>query len=173
VFSVKAGIIVLDFKPNIWRLDKVEWSPTGKRILTWLSVRGAGTVQLWDAQTGNEVGHLSLIKNISWGNVFWEQMGDQFATVDWNGTASIWNSETGQQIFSLPSVGSVDWNTDGSRLITKGTDGINQWYTNMRDLVVAACQQTPRNMTHSEWNQYIGESFSYHATCPNLPIPTE
>jgi len=42
-------------------------------------------------------------------------------------------------------------------------------------LVDEACSRLTRNLTRSEWEQYIGsseesESQQYHAVCPNLPF---
>jgi hypothetical protein len=34
------------------------------------------------------------------------------------------------------------------------------------------CAHLPRNLTQSEWEQYIGYE-PYRPTCPNLPVPEE
>lgn len=33
-----------------------------------------------------------------------------------------------------------------------------------------AYERLPRNLTHAEWTQYLGDE-PYRATCPNLPTP--
>ncbi|MCH7585540.1 MAG: hypothetical protein IH941_10380, partial [Acidobacteria bacterium] len=56
-----------------------------------------------------------------------------------------------------------------SRILTASGDGTaRQWYARMEDLLTAACQQAPRNMTLEEWRQFIGDE-PYRPTCPNLP----
>jgi WD40 repeat protein len=60
------------------------------------------------------------------------------------------------------------WNSDESRILTASGDRtVRQWYTRMEDLLLAACQQVPRNMTREEWGQFMGDE-PYQLTCPNL-----
>jgi hypothetical protein len=42
----------------------------------------------------------------------------------------------------------------------------------MEDLLKAACQRAPRNMTRAEWARFMKDQ-DYRATCPNLPIVEE
>lgn len=37
-------------------------------------------------------------------------------------------------------------------------------------LIAEACRRLHRNLTHDEWQQYLGE-VPEHATCPDLPLP--
>jgi len=170
IWNTQIGRSPLDFKPDIRVIYKAEWNPMGTRILTWVTYHALGTVQLWNPYTGKEIGDLGLVKNV--GDLVWDPKGNQVMTFADN-IAWVWDAETGKELFSLPSVGWATWLADGRRLLSIGSDGIRLWYTNMSDLTDAACQQVPRNMTHAEWNQYIGEDIPYRATCPNLPTPTE
>jgi len=54
-----------------------------------------------------------------------------------------------------------------------GTDtGVALWNLDPAAWVDAACQIAGRNLTHEEWNTYIGDLAPYSATCPSLPIPS-
>jgi len=41
------------------------------------------------------------------------------------------------------------------------------------DLIAKACSRVTRNLTHNEWQQYIGDVLPYQAVCENLPIEPE
>ena len=63
------------------------------------------------------------------------------------------------------------WNADETRILTASRDGgtVKLWYAKMEDLLEAACQRAPRNMTPREWGQFMVDQ-NYRATCPNLPV---
>jgi WD40 repeat protein len=174
VWNTETSSCILDLTPDYNRIDGAEWNPTGDHILIRQTVRSIGKVKLLDAQTGAETGSLSSLINVR--DVFWEPHGRHIMTIVGN-DGWMWNAQTGKALFLLPAVGwpvwSADWTANGNRLITASANGLQQWYTRIQDLVSAACLQTPRNLTYAEWNQYIGESSPYQATCPNLPIPAE
>jgi hypothetical protein len=89
--------------------------------------------------------------------------------------ARVWDAETGTELFTLPGhtrvVNQAVWNGDESRILTASEDGtVRQWYTRMEDLLEAACQRAPRNMSAGEWQRYmIGQP--YRETCPGLSVP--
>jgi WD40 repeat protein len=168
VWDTQDGSMTLSFKPNLNHIHHAEWNPSGNRIMVWNTFRNIGKVMIFDSQTGTEVGNLSSVINVR--GALWEPRGNRF--ISFSDQVRIWDSEIALELFSLPSVDSAIWNADGSRIITTSSEGTRQWYTNISDLIDAACQQAPRNMTHAEWDQYIGENYPYRATCPNLPIPT-
>lgn len=49
-------------------------------------------------------------------------------------------------------------------------DGIRILKWKPEDIIEATCNRMPRNLTQSEWNQYIGNALPYQAICDNLPI---
>ena len=85
----------------------------------------------------------------------------------------MWGAESGGELATLRHAASVwraTWNADESRILTASVDGtVKLWYANMEDLLEAACQRAPRNMTRGEWERTI-KGLDYGATCPNLPI---
>ena len=44
--------------------------------------------------------------------------------------------------------------------------GIVVWDLDPAHWVDAACQLAGRNLTHAEWDQYIGDLAPYRQTCP-------
>ena len=62
---------------------------------------------------------------------------------------------------------------NGKKLISANSGGIVYWNLDETSWINDVCEIVNRNLTHAEWNQYIGEYIPYHATCPNLPTPTK
>jgi len=42
------------------------------------------------------------------------------------------------------------------------------YFARVDDLIEFACTRTGRNMTHEEWERYMGSDVLYRLTCPNL-----
>jgi hypothetical protein len=85
----------------------------------------------------------------------------------------VWDAATGQELFSLTgypgTVTQATWNAPESRLLTV-SEGIGRvYYTQMKDLLMTACQRAPRNLTRREWALLIKVE-PYRATCENLPV---
>jgi WD40 repeat protein len=67
----------------------------------------------------------------------------------------VWDAETGTVLAILTghseAILQAAWNADESRILTASGDGTaRQWYAQMDDLIAAACEQGPRNMTPAE-----------------------
>jgi hypothetical protein len=50
--------------------------------------------------------------------------------------------------------------------------GIVVWDLDPQHWIEAACQLAGRNLTHAEWDQYIGDLAPYRQTCPQFPVDT-
>ena len=64
----------------------------------------------------------------------------------------------------------------GSHLLTAVAEGsfiasavVTDWPLAIPDLVAAACNEAGRNLTTSEWTQYVGTFDAYEKTCADLP----
>ena len=56
--------------------------------------------------------------------------------------------------------------SDGLQAAAETEQGIVVWDLDPAHWVDAACQLAGRNLTHAEWDQYIGDLAPYRQTCP-------
>jgi WD40 repeat protein/energy-coupling factor transporter ATP-binding protein EcfA2 len=176
VWDAETGgeLVTLSHEDTIYQ---AQWNADESRILT---ASEDGTARVWDAETGAELVTLSHGDSVS--QAQWNADESRILTAGCDrrddlgfceeGTARVWDAETGVKLVTL-SHGDViyqaQWNADESRILTASEDGtVRQWYTRMEDLLEAACQRAPRNMTEVEWRRFMG-SEPYGQTCPNLP----
>jgi WD40 repeat protein len=66
---------------------------------------------------------------------------------------------------------SVAFSSDG-RLVASGSHDstVQIWQTSTADLADIVCEKVYRNLTHSEWDRFIGNDIGYERTCSNLGI---
>jgi WD40 repeat protein len=72
-------------------------------------------------------------------------------------------------------VAAVDFYSNGQFTVISGglfDKLLSRWDFANRD-VEDTCSLVTRNLTHAEWDQYIGDVLPYQAVCPNLPIEPE
>lgn len=59
---------------------------------------------------------------------------------------------------------------DNQRIISvDSNDTIRLWLTDIDKLVELTCQQVRRNLTQTEWAEYLRDGQAYRQTCPALP----
>jgi DNA-binding SARP family transcriptional activator/WD40 repeat protein len=58
---------------------------------------------------------------------------------------------------------------DGLEAAIDTLDGILVWDLDPAHWLEAACQLAGRNLTHAEWDQYVGDLAPYRRTCPAYP----
>ena len=62
------------------------------------------------------------------------------------------------------------FSSNGTELAVDTEQGIVVWDLDPDHWVDAACDVAGRNLTHAEWDQYIGDLAPYRATCPQFTI---
>jgi WD40 repeat protein len=101
------------------------FSPDGHRVATG---RSDGALQLWDAETGAQLGqtlsgHTSVVTGIAYA-----ADGGQIASVSRDGTLRTWNATVGQSMKGPdPNIGSVTFSPDGQRVAASGDTAVEQW----------------------------------------------
>lgn len=131
-------------------------------------------IRVWDLLSGQII---SQMVHPAWVNdIGWSPDGQSVFSVGQDGIVSIWDAAGGSEIAHLTYDSPViqfQFTPDGRQILSiqaDGTYGFSNWQSG--DIVAGACSRMPRNLTLLEWGQYFG-SIAYHATCPDLPLPTQ
>ncbi|KIK59006.1 hypothetical protein GYMLUDRAFT_245771, partial [Collybiopsis luxurians FD-317 M1] len=103
---------------NSTRITSVAFSPNGTRIV---SGSLGGTVRMWDANTGNQIGEPLQGHDRAVASVAFSPNGSSMVSASQDMTIKIWDATTGAQIGSLlqgynNSVPSVSLSPDGTRV---------------------------------------------------------
>ena len=149
-------------------VNSVSFSPDGRYIV---SGSGDGTARVWEATTGKEVSRMTHDNYINAAS--FSPDGRYVVSGSRDGTARVWESATGKEVTRVlhgDSVSMVSFSPDGNRIASGSFDGtarILMW--KVADSITNACSRLTRNLSNTEWKQYMGDE-PYQVICPNLPI---
>jgi WD40 repeat protein len=91
----------------------------------------------------------------------------------YDNTMSIYDVTTGQRFGDPVSIAATDADLrpDGREVAVPNLDGsgITLWSLDPATMTKAACQIAGRNLTHAEWDTYLGHLGPYRKTCPDFP----
>jgi len=156
----------------------IAFSPDGK----YIAVGGADNiVHILDAATGDEVAslpHEGIVRTLSFSS-------DSKFVVSGSDdkTARVWDLSTKKEVARVAyeaAITSVAFSPDNNLIAVGGCENyerpncyqgstvVSLWQP--EDLVKKACEYATRNLTRTEWDQYIGDALPYQAACENLPI---
>jgi WD40 repeat protein len=143
-------------------------SPDGN----YLATGGSDTIRVWTMKNFQPVTTLSYSSSIRALAFSWD--GKWLASGGSEHTVRLWNTHTWQEDARLtePSaVLSIAFARDGRRLeVATGSAIRLEWFW-PADLMEKACSLLPRNLSESEWKEYIGGV--RRKTCYNLPLERE
>jgi WD40 repeat protein len=132
------------------------------------------TIRIWDPISGEEIVrmvHNSWVKDLAW-----SPDGKYILSAGWDNIVRVWDANNGIEIGRIAHespVMQIRFTPDGKKVITISGEGIYQIsYWRPEDIISEGCLRVTRNLSLLEWNQYFGNT-EYHATCPNLPVPTQ
>ena len=126
----------------------------------------SGIVTLWNPQTGQTIGHRTLVAPFPVASIAFSPDGTTFATTGSAGV-SLWETATQQQVGSnLPGgdglYGKLAFTPDGRYLLSAFTDGTAfEWPVRLNAWERQACTVAHRNFTPEEWRRFVsGRSYS-------------
>lgn len=156
----------------------VRFSPDGKFLVT---TGGENTARVWSTSDWKTITvfseHFGPVTRASF-----SPDGKLIVTASADNSAKIWETLTGKMIAelrgSLSAVNDASFSPDGNLILTASSDGTARlWDLNpdigsnssMAELTAIACTRVTRNLTESEWRQYMGNE-PYRPTCPDIPL---
>jgi WD40 repeat protein len=150
-------------------VKSLAWSPDSQRLATGSDDR---TARIWDATTGTE---LKKFEHASGATLLtWSDKGKWLVTAS-AGAAHVWNAGSGEEISRLSLPGNARggvFSPDAGTLTTVSRFGdtllVIDHALGPEALLAATCARLTRNLTESEWKEYVGGEV-YRKTCPNLP----
>ena len=177
LFDVMSGKQVGEsLKTHYFAVTSVVFSADGKMLA---SASLDTTITLWDVASGKAIGeplkgHQDLIASVAF-----SADGKTLASAGADQTVRLWDV-AGRKPIGEPlkghqgPVNSVVFSADGSTLASTSKDGtIWLWDVDVATWEKLACFIANRNLTHKEWDEYIGSAKDYTRICPDLAEPRE
>jgi WD40 repeat protein len=152
-------------------ISSVAFSPDGKMLASGTDSR---TVILWDIQSGQQLGELLKGHDATVSSITFSPDGKTLASGGSDGKVILWDVQSGQRVGEYfrghdSDVSGVAFSPDGKTLASGSNDRmVMLWDMDIESWKERACRVANRNLTLSEWAQYLGDE-TYHKTCPNLP----
>jgi WD40 repeat protein len=159
------------------RITSVAFSPNGKYVVAgmerFLSTNDNFAV-VWEAETGREISRMAHNGNVC--SIAFSP-DSNYVISGGDNTARVWEALTGKEVARMThesSVKCVAFSPDGLHVASGSEDKTARiWIWRVEDLISDACSRLPRNLTQTEWQQYIGDVLPYQAVCENLQFPPE
>lgn len=155
-------------------VKSIKYAPDAKVIISGgQEVDGSGSVNGWDAASGNEIWHLSSEDPILTVDI--SSDGKWMASGDQAGVLRVWKLDVDKN--SLPQeiarlkygdpLRVVQFGPDGTMLMVASgsTVNVSPWWPNLTDEL---CKRVARNLSQQEW-QMLFAGQSYQPTCPDQP----
>jgi WD40 repeat protein len=147
----------------------VGFDPSGKRLLSSGDRTQQGEIRVWELPSGTPGAHLAHQAEVD--ALKFSSDATAVATLS-AGTVYVWKLATGELMTQIAEAGritDVEFSRDGRQLLTGTADGVAAlWIWRTDDLRAEACRRLTRNLSTSEWQQYLGAT-PPQPTCANLP----
>jgi WD40 repeat protein len=148
----------------------VRFDPSGQRLLTAGGQAQQVEVRVWELPSGRLAARLAHQADID--ALEFSSDATAVATLS-GGSVYVWQLSTGELMTQIAEAGRItdlQFSGDGRQLLTGATDGVaTLWIWRTDDLRAEACRRLTRNLSVSEWQQYLGAT-PPQPTCANLPV---
>jgi WD40 repeat protein/energy-coupling factor transporter ATP-binding protein EcfA2 len=128
LWDANSGKLINDLRGHDVFVLSAQFSPDGRRLLTV----GGDEVSLWNGETGQQVGGIFKIKELSDSELL-SPDGQRFVTASKGGAVQLRDSESGKEIAVLKSdddeVVTVTFSPDSLTLVTAGSQGTIQLWS--------------------------------------------
>jgi WD40 repeat protein len=149
-------------------VDFMQFDPSGTRLVTLTegNANPRQQIDVWDWAAGKLRARLLHADEIT--RIRFSEHSPVLAAVS-AGRVYVWDYSSGELLSQLGNAGYVRdlrFSRDGRYLLTGGGDGTAAlWLWKSEDLRTEACRRLTRNLSATEWQQYLG-AVAYNATCP-------
>jgi WD40 repeat protein len=161
----------------------VAFSTDGKLLA---STHGNNSILIWGRTPNNEYELIQTITSRHTNGVTSVAIGPDGTTMASGGgdqKVILWNISDPEHPTKIAELGlhtgpilngGMFFLAGGKTLISASKNEIILWDIDPQSWIEKACNIAGRNLTHSEWLQFVGPNIPYHdAACPELPIPPE
>jgi WD40 repeat protein len=130
LWNADTGTLIRTIQPRPTgraEVETVAFSPDGHRIATG---RSDGAVQLWDPDTGAQLGPTLIGHTGRMTGLAFSPDGRQIASASLDGTVRLWSATVGQAMqgpHAVEVIAQVAFSPDGQRVAASGDTGVQQW----------------------------------------------
>ncbi len=159
------------FKTPGHAITSVRFSPSGKYLVIG---NREGAVVILEPVTGQVVRTFSEVQ-ATINDIEFSPNGTYLAVASYDGTLRVWD----MQDLKLPPLvlsgyedwaAALDFTTNGKYLLGGGfaNGEVRVWPIDITQMAEKLCTHITRNMTHDEWDIYVGEDIEKEKTCENV-----
>lgn len=148
-----------------------------------VSANGNDSISIWRLAPNGEYEHISTIISAHTNGVTSVAISPDGKTLLSGGgdqNVILWNISDPKHPVQIATLGNHTYPilnggmfffADGKTAVSASKNELILWNVDQQSWSEKACNIAGRNFTQQEWDQFVGQSIPYHATCPELPIP--
>jgi WD40 repeat protein len=142
------------------------FSPSGN----WIASVDGLNIRIWSPKNGKELIRIPLEPLTNSVSSLAFSQDEKWLAGSGGTFINVWEVSTGLEIsrITTDTVNSIAFSPNENWIASAGYDNTARvWLWRSADLISEVCKRLPRNLTQTEWKQYIGNE-PYRPTCPNL-----